>query len=337
MEYMNTELFTTNTKRMNVMKLLIATNKPGSGSGQVIDALSPLYNKVMINPSPYDYYSASRRHDVVLNMGFPYYMYPRACPGVWYCMEPQIYLMREKGVLKRTFSKSLYKIEKKRVNNLSACIVADVRNAKRFNEIYGRYPDIVPYGIDYDFWSATPPVIDDGIFTVCQIGHIQQFKNQIRSIEAFAEFRKETHSRDSRLCFIGDIRDQKYYELMHERAKELGVQFSHLSEVTRYELRDLYYPYIDCVLHPIKNQGGYLTPLESAAANRPVIVSLDCSCSDIIMYHELGIISYSERNYPMWIDYIKNYGYTPNREWIKKYRTWHNFLTRMQDVLMGVL
>lgn len=308
------------------MKILVASPDPGVGMQSVLDALAPL------NPtychSVNDFYMQQNRHKVILCLGPPYYTLPSTKPKVWYCLEPPAFRLYHK-----TREKYIGPLEKMRVGALSECVVADKANADRFYSIYGRYPRIVPYGIDYGFWSQTPPPIDDTVFTVAHIGEIQPFKNQMKSIEAFAEFHEDVSN--SRLWIIGAVRDTSYFESMKSRADELGVKFTYIYEMPRERLRDQYYPYIDCVLHPIKLQGGFLTPLEAAAANRPVIVSQECSCSDIIYNHYLGLVS--SESYSFWLKYIYDNGYVPRREWIQENLTWEKYCDGIKSILGGVV
>lgn len=309
------------------MKILVASPKPGAGSGAALNALEPARPTYCHRVG--EFFRIQHKHQVILSYGFPFHCLPTTKPHVWYCLEPQVYLMREKGGVKKAVSKAAMPIERWRVNSLDGCIVADKANANRFWELYGIHPIIVPYGIDYGFWSQTPPPIDDTVFTVAHIGEIQRFKNQMKSIEAFAEFHEDVSN--SRLWIIGAVRDTSYFESMKSRADELGVKFTYIYEMPRERLRDQYYPYIDCVLHPIKLQGGFLTPLEAAAANRPVIVSQECSCSDIIYNHYLGLVS--SESYSFWLKYIYDNGYVPRREWIQGNLTWEKYYDGVMSIL----
>lgn len=312
------------------MRILVASPEPGKGSSQALRGLAPLYPTHCHTVR--DFYKFQKDNDIVLSYGFPFHCLPTLMPHVWYCLEPQVYLMREKGGIKKMVSLASFPIEKLRVHALADTIVADKANAERFNNIFGVYPNIVPYGVDYTFWSQTPPPVDDEVFTIAQIGEIQQFKNQIESIEAFAAMKRRY---SSRLWFIGIIRDQKYYAKMCTRAEELGVKFTHIHEMPREWLRDAYYPYIDCVLHPVKLQGGFLTPLEAACANRPVIVSNECSCSDIIRDHYLGLVN--DDSYSEWLDLVSCIRPVPNREWIHTNLTWSKYCNGVEKVLEGSL
>lgn len=310
------------------MKILVASPEPGAGMRQALASLSPM--SPMYCYSVRDFYFQQHRHDVSLCFGFPYYALPSTTPKVWYCLEPPAFRLYHKRR-----EKYIGPIEKWRVEVLSECIVADKANANRFWEIYGIHPKVVPYGIDYGFWSQTPPPIDDGVFTVAHIAEIQQFKNQMQSVLSFAEFHKDVPA--SRLWLIGIVRDKKYFNEMMELVDSLGLNdaVKWYNQEPREDLRDVYYPRIDCVLHPIKLQGGFLTPLEAAAANRPVIVSQQCSCSDIIYKNYLGLVS--SDSYSFWLKYIYDNGYVPRREWIQENLTWEKYCDGIKSILEGVV
>ena len=130
------------------MRVLVASPEPGAGMQSVLDALAPLSTTYC--HSVKDFYLQQHRYDVSLCLGFPYYALPSTKPKVWYCLEPPAFRLYHKPR-----EKYIGPIEKMRVESLSECIVADTANSNRFYELYGRHPKIVPYGIDYEFWSKT--------------------------------------------------------------------------------------------------------------------------------------------------------------------------------------
>lgn len=115
------------------------------------------------------------------------------------------------------------------------------------------------------------------------------------------------------------------------RLKEYIIFKGHLN---REDIRDFYYA-CDILMHPIKSQGGWLTPFEALCARKPIIVSSQMTASDIIKRENIGIVTnnYAEAV----IDIYRNptkYNEMANRgkEWVKQNLSWDIFSEKMLDL-----
>jgi glycosyltransferase involved in cell wall biosynthesis len=329
------------------MKTLIVTSELGKGGSAVLNALP--YDLLVsegnyCHPDNVSHYLRFRRehkrYDNILALSFPSYIWASYTdvPTAWYCFEPQFYIMRDKTTRHKLISRLIVPYEKRRVKKgIQACIVADEANRKRFEEVYDVNPHVVPYGIDYTFWSRTPPRDPHySEFVIAHIAEMQPFKNQLKSLQVLNELLE--YVPNARLLLIGK-QYPPYMKVLNKYIKDHCLQphVSILPETDRYRLSETVYPYIDCVIHPIKLQGGFLVPLEASASNRPVIVSPECSCSDIIERHDLGMVAYTDDDWlSVLIELSEGYDYSPNREWIRDNLTWRMFRDGVEKVLEDI-
>lgn len=224
---------------------------------------------------------------------FPYHM-----PVVWMCNEPVLYLYSKLKLSLRPKleNKPLLAFDKFVVKYyIKYAVVADEFNAKRFRRIYGFRPEIINYGIDYEFFSKGDRkraleefnLFDN--FIILQVGMLTPFKNQIESIKTIEKLRDKIPNIKLVLAGLG----MKGYMMMlkkyaKERDLEQNVIFTgHLS---RESVRDLYHA-CDILLHPIKPQGGWLAPFEALCAKKPIVVSTEMTASDIIQREKIGTVT----------------------------------------------
>jgi len=80
------------------------------------------------------------------------------------------------------------------------------------------------------------------------------------------------------------------------------------------------------IMHPIKDQGGWLTPFQAMSANKPVIISEEATCSSIFKKNTIGYIG----------DYVKNildiHSLVSGRneaEWVKENLSWDKYAEGM--------
>ena len=330
------------------MKTLIVTSELGKGGNEVLKALP--YDLLMSegnychpeNVSHYiDFRKRCKQYDNILAFSFPSYIWASYTdvPTAWYCFEPQFYIMRDKTLRHKVISRVMVPYEKRRIKKgVQACIVADEANRKRFEEVYGVDPHVVPYGVDYTFWSRTPPRDPHYThqFVIAHIAEMQPFKNQLKSLQILRELLEFVPN--TKLLLIGK-QYPPYMKVLNKYIKDHRLQphVSILPETDRYRLSRMVYKYIDCVIHPVKLQGGFLVPLEASAANRPVIVSPECSCSDIITKHALGMVAYTDDEWlSMLIELSDGCDYSCNREWIRDNLTWRKFREGVEKVLEDI-
>ena len=224
-------------------------------------------------------------------------------PIVWMCNEPELYLLKNHPNFKSTLSLDrtyfflLFLKEKFLVKkHIRRVVVSDESNAERFHSIYNFSPYIINYGIDYDFFSsndaALQPQNDDlsGKFIVLHVGMITPYKNQLESLKALNEVKKQIP--EIVLIFAGGGYDEIYKKRIDAYIQEhnLADRVIFKGHINRNELRTLYYK-TDVMIHPIKAQGGWLSPFEMLSAGKPIIVSKEMTASHIIEKEGIGVVT----------------------------------------------
>jgi glycosyltransferase involved in cell wall biosynthesis len=92
----------------------------------------------------------------------------------------------------------------------------------------------------------------------------------------------------------------------------------------------LLYSKTDVLIHPVKEQGGWLTPFEAISAGVPIIVSPELTCHQTIYENALGDVS---KFYAGSINSVYRYQgvdvFDRNQElckrWVKNNLTWDKF------------
>ena len=275
-------------------------------------------------------------------------IFPFRKPTVWMCNEPPeivLHLSLETSPLLKLAKRAILKFDKFVVRNyIRNVIVADEFNAKRFEKLYGLKPEIINYGIDYEFFSqgnserAKKKYSLNNNFIILQVGMLTPFKNQIESIKTIEKLKdKIPHLK---LILAGWA--EKEYNLKLEkytREKNLGEYVISTGQLDRGEIRDLYHA-CDMLLHPIKPQGGWLAPFEALCAKKPIVVSPEMSASEIIKREKIGIVT---DNYPEAIIEIyrnmNKYFEIGERggEWVKTNLSWDVFCQKNLNVFQKAL
>ncbi len=266
---------------------LLATRLQGIIPSAIAVNYSPYIGKlgeIMALWQMVKYYS--KDYDVVFAHNFPSTL---ACKGinkpvVWQCNEPPELFTSFLRKPIEAFNRYLVRSQIKNV------IVADKANADRFEKLYRVKPHIIPYGVDYEFWSQTPERVTDGYFNVVQIGTITPYKNQMASVEAVAELVKDIPN--IRLILVGEA-SGKYYKslvLKTELIPFMNGRIVFTGHVSREQVRS-FLGQADVVIHPVRNQGGWLVPFEAMAAGKDVIVSREFTASDLINNEGLGVVT----------------------------------------------
>ncbi|QAT17016.1 glycosyltransferase [Candidatus Velamenicoccus archaeovorus] len=211
---------------------------------------------------------------------------------------------------------------------------ADRINADRIKKRYRHRVDIVPYGIDFDFFSR-PPVDRQSIlhkyglsghFVITQVGTVTVQKNQLESIKALFSVKKVF----AQTCLVlAGPENQDYRRELDSFIDAHGLKDSvfFLGPLARKDIVELYHV-SDLALFPVKTQGGWLAPFEALCAGTPVIVSETMGASDLIKTHDLGIVTNDYAEAVMEI-YQNRKSYAEkariSREWVEKNLTWENF------------
>ncbi len=262
-------------------------------------------------------------------------------PTVWMCNEPpEVFL----NVIKENIIKRMARLAMIRVNKWFArgqctnAVVADRVNAERFKKLYGYNPVIIPYGVDYDYWNVEKRRTKADEFMILQVGTVTPLKNQIASIRAMTEVVKEIPNAVLWLVGTLDKKSDYFKKIRHVLSKnKLEGHVYFLGNLNRVELRGLY-GRAHVVVHPIKPQGGWLTPFEALSAKVPVIVGSEATTADLIRSNALGFVSSDE----MLADTIKevhahyaDYQEKTYRaaEWVRVNLTWDKYCESFVDVM----
>ncbi|MDD2773585.1 MAG: glycosyltransferase family 4 protein [Elusimicrobiales bacterium] len=220
-------------------------------------------------------------------------------PSVWLCNEPALHLHLEGSALSlksRVFFNLLKPLDRFIVRNrVKNVVVSDEFNAARARRLYGVEPEIINYGIDADFFAAgtgggaAEKYGFAGKFVILQAGMLSPLKNQLASLRALPEVLKTIP--DALLVFAGH--GEPAYKAALDgyiAARGLGGKVLFTGHVSRDEVRSLMHA-AHVLLHPIKSQGGWLSPYEALCAGLPVVASKEMTSSDIMAREEIGVVT----------------------------------------------
>ncbi|MCK5628716.1 glycosyltransferase family 4 protein [Candidatus Bathyarchaeota archaeon] len=272
--------------------------------------------------------------------------FPHHRSTIWMCNEPLLNLLLEQK------STQIPKLIKKLIlffsrfvakSFLRHAVVADEFNAKRFQNIYGFKPKIIPYGIDYDFFSksngrkglAKFDLYDN--FVVLQVGPLNQFKNQIESIRTIEKLRSKIPKIKLLLVGRGESEKPALQRYVRDRGLEKHVIFT--EHLDRDLVRELYHA-CHVLLHPIKPAGGWLAPFEALSASKPIVVSAQTTTSEIIRNEGIGVVT---NDFPsvIWNIYKNPDKYLKiakkGKAWVKKNLSWERFCERMVNLFYDTL
>lgn len=105
-------------------------------------------------------------------------------------------------------------------------------------------------------------------------------------------------------------------------------------QLDRESVRDLYHA-SDILLHPVKSQGGWLSPFEALCAKKPIVVSREMTAADIIERENIGIVT---NDFTGAIDKVYN---NPEKyydiadkggKWVRDNLNWDNFCQGMLNL-----
>lgn len=270
-----------------------------------------------------------QRADVVSvhNAPAPLMTFPKKVPTVYMCNEPMELFSNWKRKPIEAFNRWWVKKSGMKV------VVADTFNAGRFTKLYGVVPNIIPYGVDYNFWSKGTRR-KHKTFRMLQVGTITPYKNQEASLLALKSLLGA--GVDATLTCIGGG-NLKYLNYLQDKYQSVipDNRWFWPAQNTQLEVRDAYYKH-DILLHPVKSQGGWLVPFEALCAGLPIIVSEEFTGRDVILENRLGMIA---TDFTEMIKYAyDNYQETLQvaqiqREWVRDNLTWEKFGESMVKVM----
>jgi glycosyltransferase involved in cell wall biosynthesis len=242
-----------------------------------------------------------REYDLINAHNFPAemvsFLLPR--PVVWMCNEPPVVHLGPRPLpdsIAEMKKRILLCIDRLIVGcSIKHVVVADEFNATRFRSLYHIEPRIIPYGIDYDYFSSGDGVEAirefglDGHFVVIQVGTLTPLKNQLESLKALVQLKDSIPSLKLIMAGHGNNDYSKGLEsFIHQHGLEERVIIT--GHLNRETIRNLYKG-CNLLLHPIRSQGGWLTPFEALCAGMPVIVSREMTAGTILERERLGQVT----------------------------------------------
>jgi glycosyltransferase involved in cell wall biosynthesis len=283
-----------------------------------------------------DHYDVINPHNFPANLAL--FLLNRPC--VWMCNEPpEIALDFEQagpGTPRRFFLRLLIawdrQVVRKYVRN---AVVADGFNRDRFEKIYGFKPSVIHYGIDHEFFADGPSQRTEkrsDTFNVLHVGVLTRFKNQMESVTTVQKLKRVIPN--IRLVLAG-LGTGSYLACLRDYINEKGLEDNvHITgHLNRYQLRDLYHS-CDVLLHPIKPQGGWLSPFEALSARLPIVVSSEMTASELISKNNLGVVTrdYASALLEIYRDREEHARRAEERaQWVKDHLTWDHFCQKMLE------
>jgi len=275
--------------------------------------------------------------DVVNVHNFPASLatFPKHIPTVWMCNEPAELFTNWWRKPIEAFNRWWVRKSGMKV------VVADRFNADRFERIYKVKPEIIPYGVDYEFWSSGERIKGDGEkIRLLQVGTISPYKNQIESVKALIRLGRD--GIDAELNLVGKVIEGPHLKQLVGiiYGSEVQTKVNFLHEWPRKEVRDFYNQH-DILLHPVKGQGGWLVPFEAICAGLPIIVSPEFTGADVVIDNNLGMVT---DNYVEGIKQVYSYQEAikadieyNSGEWVRENLSWGKFGAGMLKVFEGAL
>lgn len=214
---------------------------------------------------------------------------PHKVPIVWQCNEPPIQIL-EGG--------DIPDVEKEAVRKyVTKALVISEFEKKRFKKIYGfeptvNYPGLTPFPKFTRGWKK--PKDRFGLkdnFVLIQAGMYTFTKNQLKTVEIFAEVKKKITN--AKLILIGYDKLQ-YKKRVDEKITKLGlsndvITLGYLKDDR--EMRDLYHM-ADVHVAPVKkHQGGWMTHFQALMVGKPAIISSSFTARKLAKKHSLGTVA----------------------------------------------
>jgi glycosyltransferase involved in cell wall biosynthesis len=180
-------------------------------------------------------------------------------------------------------------------------VVADQMGAHRIFRLYGIEPKVLPYGVDYEFWSKGVESKENG-FTILQVGHPEFFGRGLQILE----------------------------EVKNEIPEAQLIQ---LYKRSREEVRE-WYNKAHVLLHLVENQGGWLVPLEAICAGLPVVTTQRFSPSSMIIRNKLGIVT-MDPSEAILLKKHEALDIEKSREWVRDNLTWEIYGQKILEITKG--
>ena len=214
-------------------------------------------------------------------------------------------------------------------------IVATPYDQERFKRIYRMDSKVIPYGVDYDFWSqGTRLGVTHNPIKLLQVGTISYYKNQGASVSILAALQERGY--ETTLTLAGAITEDKYYDFLTTLIGDeaVGDRVNILGSVSRTKVRELYHNH-DILLHPVYPQGGWLVPFEAICTGIPIVVA-DGFCGSYLTEYVTGIkrcFTIDEMT-DLTIKIVRHYANYVNcgKDWVRLNLSWEKFGRDTLDV-----
>lgn len=280
------------------------------------------------------------RFDVINVHNFPAELIASSCHKkvVWMCNEPPKLHFAAPSLVEKVLGEVITAVDKRVVRKHVNCVcVADKFNAARFKKIYGIKPVVIPYGVDYGFFSRGNGRkarkkfnLSKDDFILLQVGMLTPFKNQLESIKVV----KNLEDKISKIKLVlAGCGANEYEELLrryvHRSGLENRVIFT--GHLPRTDVRDLYAA-CNVALFPVKPQGGWLSPFEALCANKPIVVSTQMTASDLIKRNKIGWVTedFAKAIFDIYKNQTKYRMIAKRgRMWVKENLAWDKFCEKM--------
>lgn len=277
---------------------------------------------------------------------FSAFLCPR--PVAWMCNEPELYLRKINTKTRRgkVLAPPVFLFERWIVRNfISKTVVSDSFNARRFKSLYGIEPNIIHYGIDYDFFSVPDESsvnrlksLWGGRFVILHVGMMTPLKNQLRSLQVLCAIKQRI---PDCLLVLAGYWENSYKSFLDSFIVEnrLAGNVLFTGHIDRQSLKN-YYHSCNVLLHPVSSQGGWLAPFEALCAGTPIVVAPEMTASEIISREQLGIVTSD------YAEVIKRIYEQPSscqamaqrgRQWVRENLSWDKFGQGMLDVFNAAL
>jgi len=272
-----------------------------------------------------------KNYDVVNAHNFPSHIstFPSHKPVVWMCNEPPELFS---SLVRKTAEAFGRYVARKRV---TSTVVSDEANARAFKKIYKYEPEIINYGIDYDYFSASGGQINNkNSFIVLHVGTLTPIKNQMASIKAVEALVERIP--DIKLVLAGWGRPD-YTTLLKKYIEDKGLKerVDITGDLNRERIRELY-SICDVLLQPIGPQGGWLAPFEALCATASVVTSREFTASSIIERENIGTVT--DNYVEAILDVHKNSQKhaaiaAKGKIWVRENLGWDNYCAKMVELL----
>jgi glycosyltransferase involved in cell wall biosynthesis len=255
---------------------------------------------------------------------------------VWMCNEvPDLWHnAKVNGLADKVFNIARYFDSKIVRTKNPVGVVADSRCAGIFRKRYRFEPEIIPYGIDGEFFSKYKNTPIDGQFRVICTSMISPSKNQLAILQAVKAAIPQIHN--IKVVLSGYREPSHPYSVMIDRyIKENYIDVTYVGLSSREALRKVY-SLSHVAVFTGKGQGSWLSPFEQLSMGIPIIVSPNLTCSDLIREQEIGVVTNNIED--ALLNVYEHYSFhkklaLKGRDYVLRELTWDKYGEKMEKLL----